>query len=532
MHHLFINQELVAAVCSGLYAEYLLERDIDDDENPSKEFERTALVSTHFFHGMLPYIWESVALLDLFKRGLIPAKITNGVQVRVSQPISRETMSRFHFYAPYIKVLNVPIGSYAAVIGNWKPLAVYSKDNELLPNLIELKCGKFDPQALSVFLLPSTRKLTIDPPEDSQQGLDMASTMRLLERTAHRCTNLRSLEFHPTTTPVPPETLALLSSFKNLRRLVSTPIVLQSTTLQVVAQLPHLGTLSIESEADDGLWDPSLCEQVPADGFPALSDLTLRLETLEDATRFWELIPLGNLKKLDLTILVAGDNSELIPTLCRASPQITEFRLGFDEAGGDDEWVYEISADMFEHLACLPIESCSFDGAKLNFDGAWAKFASSWPSLRSIKCLAQQADLEHLLLLSSNLPKLEAIECGLDMDYAADAIESNWSPVGQPFYPQLRHLTFRKPDIGKIMRCGLEDRGRKSEIRDLAKFLAYFWPKLSIEAVKEEPEEVGEGYGREYYKEGKHQELLASKDASFSLFKDLVLSYVQVYHRV
>ncbi|KAG8730192.1 hypothetical protein FRC10_003000 [Ceratobasidium sp. 414] len=522
MHRLFGNQELVAIICSGLYAEYLLEEDAD-----SEEFEHTALVSTSFFHGMLPYVWESVELLDLFKRGLIPAKITNRVQVHVSQPISRETMSRFHFYAPYIKVLDVPIGSYAAAIDNWKPLAEYSKDNELLPNLVELRCETFDPQALSVFLLPSTRKLTIDPPEDSGKGLDTASTKQLLERTAHLCPSLRSLEFHPkTTAPTPPETLTLLSSFKDLRRLVSTSVVLQPATLRLIAQLPHLDTLSIGSTADGGHWDSSSCEQVPPGGFPRLRDLTITLKNPQDAMQFWELIPLRTLTKLDLTILVAErDESPFIPTLCRASPQIAELRLRI----GEPEEVYKISADMFEHLACLPIESCSFDGAKLEFEGAWTKIANSWPNLRSIECLPQQADHEDLLFLSSNLPKLESIKCNLDLNYAADALDSDWSPVERPsFYPQLRHLTLYQPVIGYAMRHE-PDSEDAPEFGSLARFLAYFWPKLRIEATEEGPEEYDSYYGKEYY--GVRAQLLASQKASFSLFKELILTHAELYHK-
>ncbi|KAG8719671.1 hypothetical protein FRC08_002270 [Ceratobasidium sp. 394] len=532
MYRVFVTPELVAAICAGLYAQYLLEQDAN-----TKEFQRTALVSTHFFHGMLPYIWESVKLLDLFKRKLIPAELTwrsGCVQaVCISQSISRETMSRFHFYAPYIKVLQVPIGTHATKIDNWKPLITYSKGNELLPNLVELKCGKFNLQALSAFLLPSTRKLTIDPPRDSGKQLDMASTRQLLEHVAHQCPDIHFLEFYPdptakTDTPPLSQTLALLSGFKNLRRLASTSVVIQPSVLQLVAQLPHLNTLSIGPIGSPD-WDSSSCEQVPTGGFPALNNLTLCLANLQDAKQFWELVPLGMLKKLDLTILVANrGKSEFISRLCRASPQITELGLNFTNYRGG--WAYEIDADTFEHMARLPITSCSFDGVKLEFEDAWAKVASSWPNLRSIKCGDQPTNLEDLIFLSSSLPKLETIECELDLDYAAEAIESNWSPVGQPsFYPQLRLLTFRKPNIGDIMLRGLEDRGRKSEIRDIARFLAYFWPKLTIEAVKEDSEEEEEGLGRDYYE--MHREFLASRDASFSLFKDLVLSYVELYHK-
>ncbi|KAG9082072.1 hypothetical protein FRC06_005255, partial [Ceratobasidium sp. 370] len=214
------------------------------------------------------------------------------------------------------------IGSGAAEIDNWGPLAEYSKDNGLLPNLVELQCGKFDLQALSVFLLPSTRKLMIDkPPKEFGEKLDLVGARQLLEYVAPQCPGLCSLEFYPEPTeiPTPPQTFASLSSFKDLRRLVSTPVVIESSALQLVAQLPHLNSLLIAPNANGRHWDWSLCEPVPAGSFPTLGDLTLFLEKPQDATRFWELIPLGILKKLDLTILKAArDKSPFIPTLCRA----------------------------------------------------------------------------------------------------------------------------------------------------------------------------------------------------------------------
>ncbi|KAG9080718.1 hypothetical protein FRC06_006225 [Ceratobasidium sp. 370] len=527
MHRLFVTQELVAAICARLYAEFLLERNAG-----SKKFRRTALVSTYFFHGMLPYIWKSVKLADLFTRRLIPAEILavhNWVQVHISQSVTRETMSRFHLYAPYIEVLEVPGGFYILEINNWEPLVEYSKDNKLLPNLAEIKCEKFDPDPLSVFL-PSTRKLTID----SSTQLNMADAQQLLEQTANLCPGLHSLEFYPETvkrtgTALLSHTFASLSSFKDLRHLVSTPVVIQSKALQLVAQLPHLNTLSIGLNEGDTHWDSSSCEPVPAGGFPALTDLTLHLDKIRDAMRFWELVPLGKLKRLNLALSADDDESPLISTICMASPRITQLGLTFVDYRKWSEWFYEISADMFEYLARLSLVCYAFDRAKFDFEDAWAKVAGAWPNLRFINCLIQSTTLEDLVFLSSNLPKLEAIECGLCLDDAVGAVETDWLPVGQPsFYPQLRHLAFNLPDIAGIMQCNLQGEERASKFRDLARFLAYSWPKLSMVAVEDEEEEEESASGKDYYPS--RYELRASQWASFTLFNELVLSYVKIYH--
>ncbi|KAG9080717.1 hypothetical protein FRC06_006224 [Ceratobasidium sp. 370] len=524
MNRLFVTQELVTTICAILYAEFLLERNAG-----SKKFRRTALVSTHFFHGMLPYIWKSVKLADLFKRGLIPVEILIGRKMHISQSVSRETMSSFHFYAPYIEVLEVP---NVPGIENWEPLVEYSKDNELLPNLAEITCERFDPDALSPFL-PSTRKLTIVLTY-ARKCLDMTETQRILEHTANLCPGLRSLEFYPRTTkttetPALSQTFASLSSFKDLRHLASTPAVIQSNALQLVARLPHLDTLSIRSYENGGRWDSSLCEKVSPGGFPTLTDLTLHLDTPGDAMRFWELVPLGKLKKLDLTLLARDDESPFISTICTASPRITKLGLKFVDSKRWSDWFYKIRADMFEYLARLPLESYSFDRAKFDFEDAWAKVAGAWRNLRSIRCLIQSTKLEDLVFLSSNLPKLEAIECDLDLHHALSAVETYWSPVGQPsFYPQLRHLAFNQPDIATIMHYDLEGaEPRTAEFKYLARFLAYSWPKLSMVAVQDQEGEES-GFGREYILT--RYELKASQKASFNLFNELFQIYVKIYH--
>ncbi|KAG9093822.1 hypothetical protein FRC06_011368 [Ceratobasidium sp. 370] len=504
----------------------------------ANQFQRTALVSTRFFHGMLPYIWEDVKIRDLFKRGLIPAELSekrDRTQVRTPEPISPESMTRFHFYAPYIKVLRVPIHR-AVEVYNWKPLTTYSKKNELLPNLIKLECEEFDLQTISIFLSSSTQTLTIDGPtgkysddsddsggpQVSHQGLDMASTRQLLEHTAQKCPNLHSLEFHPESseivdTPTSLQTFTFLSSFKHLRHLVSTPVVIQSAALQLVAQLPNLSTLSIKPNECSGHWDPSLCELVPASGFPALSDLTLLLEEPQDTKQFWELIPFRALKNLDLAITSRSryDEPEFIPVLCQTSPLISRLRLAFGR------WALTITADMFEHLARLPIESCSLVRAKLDFEGAWAKIAGSWPSLKSIEC-SQSADLDDIFFLSSNLPNLENLDCSFDLERAARRVESNWMPVGRPpFYPNLRHLNPLPSNLGRFMH------GR--ELRGLARFFAYFWPRLSIKYIEEDEwEEYADHDNKDLRR--MNQAILAGQEVMFTMFEEMILAYVHLFH--
>ncbi|KAG9076755.1 hypothetical protein FS749_011419 [Ceratobasidium sp. UAMH 11750] len=541
MHRLFETQELVTAICGSLYLAYDLKPDASHGYWWDM-FKSTGLVSTCFFHGMLPYIWESVKIRDLFKRGLIPAELTetrNRTRVHISESISLQTMTRFRFYAPYIKVLRVPIRSYyAADIDNWEPLVTYSKNNELLPNLVELECEEFDLQAISVFSSGSTQQITIkgppradsdgsdlddsDEPEVPRKGLDITGTRQFLEHAAYKCPNLRSLEFHPESNeiidaPRSLQTFTFLSNFRHLRRLVSSPVVLQSAALQLIAQLPSLNTLSIRPNERGGHWNSSLCEQVPTGSFPALGDLTLGLRTPRDAGRFWELIPLHTLKHLDLTITSRSrqDASEFIPALCRTSPLIAALKL---KVGG---WSFSITADMFEHLARLPIESFSFLDIRLDFEGAWAKVAGAWPNLKSLKC-TESANLDDLLFLSLNLPKLENIDCHFDLQGAADTVEKDWMPAGRPpFYPNLKYLSPLSSNLTRLY--------DHSALRGLARFVAYFWPKLSIKYIKEDNwEEYADDDEKDLRR--MNQDVLAGQEAVFVVFQELIFAYVHFFH--
>ncbi|KAG8735389.1 hypothetical protein FRC10_010669 [Ceratobasidium sp. 414] len=205
-------------------------------------------------------------MLDLFRAGLIPAELIKKrgkTQVHILEFIYPGTMTRFHFYGPYVKVLRVPIRKNVAKIDNLELLVTYSKNNKLLPNLVELECEEFDLHTISVFLSSSTQKVTIsgpsgkdsvgsdpgasddpDVPQVPRKAQDTSSTVQLLEYTAQECPNLRSLEFHPESdeivdAPTSLQTFTILSGFKHLRSLTSTPVVLESAALQLVAQLPN-----------------------------------------------------------------------------------------------------------------------------------------------------------------------------------------------------------------------------------------------------------------------------------------------------
>ncbi|KAG8682056.1 hypothetical protein FRC08_015210 [Ceratobasidium sp. 394] len=293
-------------------------------------------------------------------------------------------------------------------------------------------------------------------------------------------------------------------------------MIIQSPVLELVAQLPCLECLVVYTIYPGAKWDPSRCQQLPPGSFPALESLTAELRSPHDAKRFWELIPLPNLKELELDMGPSTDDNELqfIPTLCRGSPQITSLQLRF--RGLEEPHV--ISSEMFEHLACLPLkETFSLDSAILDFVGAWVRVASAWPHLKTIYCLDQPTNLDHLLLLCSNLPDLKYINCDLDLEDAAQTIECNWRPDGRPaFYSNLAGLTIKQFEVREAMQYNLTE---------VARFIAYFWPEAEVRSDQEDPLSDFDDNDSDTERED-----LLDKQGLFRMFRELIRAYVCLFH--
>ncbi|KAG9118337.1 hypothetical protein FRC07_007203 [Ceratobasidium sp. 392] len=226
-----------------------------------------------------------------------------------------------------------------------------------------------------MFLSDSTRVVKIN---DGHLAGEI-STSVILERIANKCPNLSKLEFYcnldESTDGDGPEdtslrTFASLSGFQRLRHFISSPIMIQSSALRLLAQLPNLSELWIKTTPDTPPWDSSLCQRLPPGSFPALKSLSINLETCRDVKKFWELVPLPTLEAAYVTIKSKGDDDEgqgeFIPTLCQTSPNIKRLRLTFSSPPDEDEAVHMISLGMFEHLARLSLGLANFEGHQLS----------------------------------------------------------------------------------------------------------------------------------------------------------------------
>ncbi|KAG8691122.1 hypothetical protein FRC08_010270 [Ceratobasidium sp. 394] len=501
MHRIFITPELVSIICADIPPQSML-------------------VSKHFFHGMLPYRWKSVSVSALFTRGLIPADCTRqGATIRafIHEQLTPENMSRFHFYAPFIKKLSFDSYFDSVELVSWEPLINYSQKTEILPNLVEFVCWKADLHPLYVFTSGSTELIYFFG------SLDVPLVGKLLTHVAKKSPRVRELQFYSESShlidsinAIPPQAFDPLSTFHNLRRLTSSTEILHSHALNPLAQLPNLTELQIEDYYSSG---PSLLlrEQLPAGSFPSLGTLYIDFGTPHDVKKFWELVPLKALNKVHISIQSTKHTDQLlfIASLCQGSPRIRELGINFSEEPEDDEDIYNLQADTFEYLGRLPLDrSLSLGSAKLEFDDAWNRITMFWPDLREFRCIHQTMRLKDLKLLSASLPNLCRLECDFDLANAASVIEPGWQPTGHPpFYPNLHELTIKSFDLKESVRA---DQARG--LSDLARTFAYFWPNVQI--CWDAPDDMSEV---DHY---------SCQEAMFDVFKQLIKAHAHAFHNV
>ncbi|KAG8779307.1 hypothetical protein FRC12_024434 [Ceratobasidium sp. 428] len=504
MDRVFKTPELVSMICAHLPPQFML-------------------VSRHFFHGMLPHHWETTKVSSLFTRGLIPAdwvRQDKKTEVLLSRPLTPESMSRFHFYAPFIKIIELGFFAASLNLNDWSPLIAYAQTTRLLPNLVQVAYVGPELEPLTVFLNSSVRMINLS-------SLRVSFVKEVLDHIAIICPEAHQLEFYPSSghyidnfslEDIPSQTFVSLAKFRDLRRLTSGVAILQSHSLQLLAELPYLAFLQVEAGYLHEVKNVQLCRQLPADSFPSLTILNIDLPTSQDVKRFWDLVPLKKLIEVHIFIQSADDSDQMqfIPSLCRGSPLIRALLLDFPRSG-DSEPLYRIGADMFEHLRRLPLNHFfSVTYARLDFERPWNTLAMAWPQIQEIRLINQPANLEDFMSLSASLPNLSTIECDFSFAKMANDIERNWEPTeNSRFYPGLKRFIIKQPEIKDLAAS------KSRTLDDLAKFFAYFWPSAQTTISLSIESELGPGPGGWIYEDG-----------LFNLFTRLVKAHVRAFHGV
>ncbi|KAG8718959.1 hypothetical protein FRC09_011838, partial [Ceratobasidium sp. 395] len=363
-------------------------------------------------------------------------------------------MIRFRLHTQYIKHFNFD-GNEADF--NWDSLAQIATKAELLPNLVTLcSCSQSNPDTVSIFLSRSTQKISISgelrpiyAANLMQRAACISPGILELELCPHQPDIASTLDLGLEQLPQVAHGYASLSKLSNLCALVLTPPMLEPPILKLIARLPNLSSLKIMPYQYRECFECSLSTRLPEDSFPALSVLHVPFASSRGVKRFWDFVPLTKLKNLSMYIESISNNSlAFIATLCQASPLITQLELTFPgQSNGDGErGPYMIGQGAFEHLSGLPLD-CIFSlcGAMFEFHGAWTRIVNSWNGLTNINCTYQPTNLDDLIFLSSNLPKLGSISCDFDLEGAVRTVEHNWMPIRTlPFHPCLKVLDLKQ----------------------------------------------------------------------------------------
>ncbi|QRW13397.1 hypothetical protein RhiLY_12396 [Ceratobasidium sp. AG-Ba] len=462
MRRLFQTPELVSMICADL---------------PS----RTALVSSQFFQGMLPYMWKSASLYQIIQRSLIPTTIISDddrTQVHFSENITKENMLRFHVYAPFVRSFALDVIPRWQFF-SWGALFSYSQTRVLFPNLESIHCEFFDADALHTFLTCSTRKFSI------RQLQDHPFVSRLILKTlVHTCPNIEHIEFYPDISGLDTSYFDDLVKLRCVRRLKTKDSALWLLA-PLIGALPNLGALAVEtSQYKDfnSVWDEPLLQPLGVGAFPVLKSLSLEFDNHDEASLFWDHLSFRCLAELSLFIksgsLTSDGDLDFIIKLCQVNPHLETLGLylpGYDYKGPINRYI-PIPSEIIKELFCLSLShTFALIGAQLSLSGAWSGLASTWPRLKRIICPNQLSTLDDLILLTSSLTNLEHLECDLSCKDEVSKLQHRWQPIGRPaFYPTLRMLVCRRLDLRE---CVLHD---EHGLNSLARYFGYHWPRMRI----------------------------------------------------
>ncbi|QRV98842.1 hypothetical protein RhiJN_26861 [Ceratobasidium sp. AG-Ba] len=419
---------------------------------------KAALVSLRFFHAMLPYLWENTSLTCLIERGIIPKILLERRDTReyIKEDTVRENMSRFYIYAPFVKIFRLDIlPEYENF--DWSALLECSRVADLFPRLQKFECSSFDEEVFRTFLSRSIRRLSI-----SREKIKAPACNDMLGILADKCPKVDQLVFYPSRRFLAFRDPA--DMFTNLTKLLCVRQFKTSDTIlcyiaPLIGKLPSLYSLIIRHErykhATGAIQAAPLYQSLASDTFASIKHLSIQFGRAADAGSFdWDHLEFRCLTRLSVSVVWGyygeKDYFRFIPKLCRSRPRLKTIKLSFPECARAPGHHTSIPTEISEQLLNNIDLGHAFDllRAALSVENAWTRIAAAWSGMKRVSCLYQKATLEELVLLFSELPNLEHLECDLDFKSAVDSIEHTWQPnENTPFYPSLRRLVCKHLDL-------------------------------------------------------------------------------------
>ncbi|KAG9101806.1 hypothetical protein FRC06_002591 [Ceratobasidium sp. 370] len=386
-------------------------------------------VSRGFFRCAAPHIWRQLPnaqpLLDLVLNEDRGAKKTTE---SADLPEDKSRLSRFEFYAPFVKELF--LHSAFKKKPNWHSLSNAVSHRPLLPNLSRLildvpseqKYSSYtfgsteDLACLNAFIcpslvdirLPSGFSLWLFP--DAASGLlknvvDTAPELKVLHICIHIDMGNVDAAFRN------------IARFRNLRALKCTSVMIDGEKLRSLGTLPQLESLQIVSAEDVGLSDdedrvPPGDWMLPAQSFPMLRHLSVYELPDSMVAQLWRLTSLvRSLVSVGVKFQSESSSSEIIRTICRCSPEMQELSLDLSDL--DDQVV---PATVVEHIRKLPLQRLRMLGTDID---ELAPLLSSMTNLEYLEVDDYTSlTIEDLISIAKYMPKLRFLSSTcLDPDW-------------------------------------------------------------------------------------------------------------------
>ncbi|KAG8690221.1 hypothetical protein FRC09_012069 [Ceratobasidium sp. 395] len=442
-------------------------------------------------------------------------------------------LTRFDFYAPFIKTLQVP---GICVINNlpveWAILtsseAIAAKP--LLPNLEHLKLDTSGPveeihiKWLSRFLCPGLLGFEMLPVssrsdrEDYYPWLDMNTSLHLIDQLSRACPRLKLLQIFPGETSLWPSgqremMWSRIAELQHLRSLNFSGVKVYNELLNTLGRLPHLENLSFCANKNDPVND-DLPEfrvplHVPDDSFPSLRNLYLQ-GLFEDTMNRLFKVPVLFRRSIIVKIIFAFQPFEyrldmtersntLIECLSQNSPHLEDLTIGLLGKYGCFI-VTRLAVDAFRHmhLRYLSLTIVNFDS-----DVELEDFLASVPHLEVLDLGLQQLEPDIFQPFGSHLPKLGLLFFGtIDLENAKELLEKveqqaasqpivlcgqaflehQWRQPGVPYSPPSDESIYNVassgiimkpllPNLERLIMNTLGDRADESHVKWVSRFL-------------------------------------------------------------
>ncbi|KAG9084286.1 hypothetical protein FS749_005336, partial [Ceratobasidium sp. UAMH 11750] len=332
------------------------------------------------FYAAAPFVWQDhVDVLDLL--ALLPGvtfqRNKDKIVEFVELPLSLPNRSRFEFYAPYVKSLEIYPKHYFTM-KIWDPLRAWSSQNPILPNLSSLKIhtnnAPVDQDIIQIgwitsFLVPSIVELRIVPGDADNLALALTCTAgSVILRSTRQSQQVQFLLGLLEPKPF----RYYLSLLDMLCELETSTMLLESESFRVIGSLPNLGCLTLYSTYKN----PTLRDITLLDGsFPVLRRLSLMNLKDVEVQATLDLLPLvRNLDSFEINMIHESEHHNWLITnffpRVKNMTQLSNICACFeiDEPLGDEFAEHVIDHPVaLEVLSALPLKTVKLTG--VTFDG-------------------------------------------------------------------------------------------------------------------------------------------------------------------